>query len=300
MRYKIEMAYNGTNYHGWQVQPNAITVQEVINKCLSMLLHVPVETVRASAEDMQASVKAAQVFEVFEETVQASAETAHATVDLAKLEAGDLVQPIQITGSVGELFQAYEIHRDDAVFARINGKSYIENPDISLEDLRYIKLVHYNFQHDIQVGEMIVNRAVCDDVLSIFQELFLAHYEICSVYLIDNFWTGDGGSSDTASIEHNNTSCFCYRTVTGGSRLSNHALGRAIDINPQQNPYVWFDGGTKRYAHANAAPYVDRTIADPHVIMQNDFCWKVFRQHGFNWGGEWSAPVDYQHFEKPG
>ena len=51
MRYKIEMAYNGTNYHGWQVQPNAITVQEVINKCLSMLLHVPVETIGCGRTD---------------------------------------------------------------------------------------------------------------------------------------------------------------------------------------------------------------------------------------------------------
>lgn len=38
MRYKIELCYNGTNYHGWQVQPNGITVQESLEKVLSLLL----------------------------------------------------------------------------------------------------------------------------------------------------------------------------------------------------------------------------------------------------------------------
>ena len=37
-RYFIRLAYNGKNYHGWQVQPNAITVQEVLADCLSKLL----------------------------------------------------------------------------------------------------------------------------------------------------------------------------------------------------------------------------------------------------------------------
>ena len=37
MRYFIEIAYKGTNYHGWQFQPNAITVQELINKAFSLI-----------------------------------------------------------------------------------------------------------------------------------------------------------------------------------------------------------------------------------------------------------------------
>ncbi len=93
------------------------------------------------------------------------------------------------------------------------------------------------------MGELIVDVELQEDCLEIFRELFEHEYEIQSTCLIDNYWTGDGGTSDFASIEVNNTSAFCYREITGGARLSNHALGRAIDINPQQNPYVSYSGG---------------------------------------------------------
>lgn len=51
MRYKIELAYNGARYHGWQIQPNAITVQEVLNKCLSTMLKQTVETLGCGRTD---------------------------------------------------------------------------------------------------------------------------------------------------------------------------------------------------------------------------------------------------------
>jgi tRNA pseudouridine38-40 synthase len=50
-RYFIELAYNGTNYHGWQTQPNAITVQQVLDKALAVLLRTPVETVGCGRTD---------------------------------------------------------------------------------------------------------------------------------------------------------------------------------------------------------------------------------------------------------
>lgn len=50
-RYFIELAYDGTNYHGWQVQPNAVTVQEVLDKALSTLLRQPIETIGCGRTD---------------------------------------------------------------------------------------------------------------------------------------------------------------------------------------------------------------------------------------------------------
>lgn len=50
-RYFIELAYDGTNYHGWQVQPNAVTVQEVLEKALATILRQPVETVGCGRTD---------------------------------------------------------------------------------------------------------------------------------------------------------------------------------------------------------------------------------------------------------
>lgn len=211
---------------------------------------------------------------------------------------GQIIDSSQIQGNENMFFKAYEISEGDAVYNRIYGKSYYENENIGLQDLRYLKMLHYNFNHEVQVGEMIVNAAISNDVLSVFQELFAVGYEIQSMRLIDDFWTGDGDSSDSNSIDNNNTSAFCYRQITGGGNLSNHAYGRAIDINPQQNPYVWNSQGQLQWSHENASPYVDRTCGDPHVIVENDVCYNIFAKYGFSWGGLWSNPVDYQHFEK--
>ncbi len=219
--------------------------------------------------------------------------------DVENLPAGTIVDVSGIGENYGQCFLSFVITEGDEVYNRINGRSYRENPNIGLDQLRYLKMLHYNFQHEVQVGEMIVNAGIAEDVLSIFRELYENEYEIQSMYLVDNYWTGDGGSTDTASIEENNTSAFNYREVTGGSSLSNHAYGCAIDLNPQQNPYVWYDGnGNLAWSHSNADPYIDRTSGDPHVIVYGDVCWSIFNKYGFSWGGSWGNPIDYQHFER--
>lgn len=64
MRYFLELSYNGTEYHGWQNQPNAISVQEVIEKALSTLLNTNISIVGAGRTD--AGVHAKQMFAHFE------------------------------------------------------------------------------------------------------------------------------------------------------------------------------------------------------------------------------------------
>lgn len=197
-----------------------------------------------------------------------------------------------------QYFTAVTIEEGDAVYNRINGKSWQENDYISLSDLRYLKVLHYNFSGQIQVGELIVNRSIADDVISIFEELFACGYQIQSMYLIDNYWTGDPDDSDTASIDENNTSAFCYRPITNGTKLSNHAYGRAIDLNPQQNPYVSYSSGAPKWYHENAGDYIARDTGLPHVITHEDAAFLIFQKYGFTWGGDWNNPKDYQHFEK--
>jgi len=231
--------------------------------------------------------------------LEADALRIEARLDVALLSAGTVLRADQIDmTAVEHYFKSVPIEVGDAVYERIYGKSYVENPDVDLEDLRYLKLLHYNFDHEIQVGELIVAAELESDYLEIFTELFRNGYEICSMYLIDNYWTGDGEESDTASIEENNTSAFCYRPITGGGRLSNHALGRAIDINPQQNPYVSYSGGSPYWFHDNADDYIDRETGLDHMITHEDLCYQLFTEHGFEWGGDWDTVKDYQHFEK--
>lgn len=51
MRYFIQLSYDGTGYHGWQVQPNGVSVQEVLQKALSTLLRQPTEVTGAGRTD---------------------------------------------------------------------------------------------------------------------------------------------------------------------------------------------------------------------------------------------------------
>ncbi|QCX40116.1 tRNA pseudouridine(38-40) synthase TruA [Aureibaculum algae] len=64
MRYFIELSYNGKNYHGWQVQPNAITVQEIVKKALTTILRVDIDLVGAGRTD--AGVHALQLYAHFD------------------------------------------------------------------------------------------------------------------------------------------------------------------------------------------------------------------------------------------
>lgn len=217
--------------------------------------------------------------------------------DIKICESGTIITEEQLNREdIAVYFQSEPI--DGEVLDRISGRSYVDNPNISLADLRYLKVLHYNFEHQIQVGELIVNAALADEYKDIFRELFEAEYEINSMHLIDDYWTGDAAESDTASIEANNTSAFCYRVMTGGESLSNHAYGCAIDINPQQNPYVSYSTGVPVWSHPNADQYIDRTTGYDHVITHEDVCYQIFTAHSFTWGGDWSNPKDYQHFEK--
>lgn len=217
-------------------------------------------------------------------------------VDMKALPSGRIVDiSLLPEGGLNDCFKAYPIEEGDEVWERIAGRSFDPYGEVSLSDLRYLKVLHYNFDGQVQVGELIVSADLEGDFLNAFRMLFDAGYQIEKMHLIDDYWQGEGNASDHVSIEDNNTSAFCYRTSTGGSRLSNHAFGRAIDINPQQNPYVYGDGGV---SHENAVPYVDRSSGLPHVITYDDTCYKVFTSLGFSWGGDWESIQDYQHFEK--
>lgn len=218
--------------------------------------------------------------------------------DITKLEAGTVIEAFQInTEELLKYFTVSEI--DDNIFSYIDGRSYTENEQIHREDLRYLKVLHYNYDHRIQVGEIIVNAAIAEDVRNIFYELFEQEYEIESMRLIDKFWTGDSVSSDTNSIENNNTSSFNYRVVPGTKKLSNHAAGYAIDINPLQNPYVKYDqNGKLVHYYKDMEQYLDRESEKPHMITHEDICYQIFTKYGFTWGGDWKSSKDYQHFEK--
>ncbi len=169
-------------------------------------------------------------------------------------------------------------------------------PAIAYDDLCYMNVLYYDFNGEVQTGELICNQKLAQDFVEIFYELYLNEYQIAKIRLVDEY-NGD----DTASMLDNNTSCFNYRVVDGSSSLSKHALGCAIDINPFYNPYVVFnkDGSGETYiSPAGSEIYADRSKDFPYKIDENDLCYKLFKEHGFTWGGNWNSCKDYQHFQK--
>ena len=218
---------------------------------------------------------------------------------LSGYDPGDVISSSKIDeDNLSQYFTSRSIEEGDSVYNRIYGQSYVDNDNIDLDELRYLKMLHINFDGNYQVGEMIVNEDVADEVLEIFEILCEEGYEIYSMYLIDDFWAGDPDDSDWYSIDANNTSCFCYRTATGSGNLSKHALGKAIDINPQQNPYVTYDSdGDAHYSHDNASDYVYDRYDGDHMITTSDRAYDLFTDYGWTWGGNWSSPKDYQHFQ---
>ncbi len=181
-------------------------------------------------------------------------------------------------------------------FQAVNIVSEEEELAVSYEDLRYLSVLYYDFNGEIQTGELICNKGIAQDLLEIFYELFLNEYQIEKIRLIDEY---DG--DDTASMLDNNTSCFNYRVVDGTDSLSKHALGCAIDINPFYNPYVVFGKGEKGQNYispAGSEQYADRSWDFPYKIDEDDLCCRLFKTHGFTWGGNWNSCKDYQHFQK--
>ena len=143
-------------------------------------------------------------------------------------------------------------------------------------------------------GVIICNKSIAKDLTEIFTELYRAKYPIERIRPISEF-----GNDDEQSMQANNSSCYCYRKVQGSSKLSKHAQGLAIDINPLYNPCVTPQkGGSTLVEPATGAAYADRNAEFPYKITKGDLCYRLFIKHGFKWGGEWKSKKDYQHFER--
>jgi hypothetical protein len=158
---------------------------------------------------------------------------------------------------------------------------------VGIEDLVVVVVSHWTFEGEVETGELVVNAEIEDQSRQAFSDLFGLRFPIYSIRNIDEF---DG--SDDASMAADNTSGFNCRYIAGTSQWSNHAYGRAIDVNPVENPYVY---------HGEAQPpqgwaYVDRTMEAPGMLIEGEAALQAFLDAGFFWGGVWNN-ADYQHLE---
>jgi hypothetical protein len=173
----------------------------------------------------------------------------------------------------------------------MTGVSWRPGCPVPLRDLRVLTLRHWGFDGSVRTGRLVVHGDVAREVIAVFRKLYEARFPVRRMRLVDAY-----GADDFRSIEADNTSAFNCRTVEGTSRWSEHAYGRAIDVNPIENPYV--SGG--RTSHRASVPYLDRSRRRPGMAVEGGALVRAFDAAGWGWGGRWSSPQDYQHFSASG
>jgi hypothetical protein len=180
---------------------------------------------------------------------------------------------------------------DGAQAKRMTGVSWRPGCPVHLRDLRLLRLAHWGFDGRRRTGRLVVHRDVARDLVAVFRRLYDARFPIRRMVPVDRY-----GASDFRSIEADNTSAFNCRFVEGTTRWSEHAYGRAIDLNPIENPYV--SGG--RTSHRASVPYLDRSRRRPGMAVEGGIVVRAFDAIGWGWGGRWPGVKDYQHFSRSG
>lgn len=164
-------------------------------------------------------------------------------------------------------------------------------PECPLQDptkLRVVTINHYDFDGDIERGRLVVNADVADSLARIFTRLFDEQFPIERMNPVEAF---DGDTN--ASLRANNTSAFnCRRAdqINAPFADSPHANGRAIDINPVQNP--WLD--LRCDCWLPSAEYRKR-VDRPGAINKRGLVWQLFEAEGWIWQNI-DVP-DYMHFD---
>jgi hypothetical protein len=193
------------------------------------------------------------------------------------------------------LAPAYEasIHRlPPGIKDLMRGSSWRPGCPVAMHDLRLIRLRYWGFDDGAHRGRLVVHRAWARAVAGAFGAIYDARFPIRRMRLVDRY-----GAVDMRSMKADNTSGFNCRYRGGVCCVwSQHAYGRAIDINPVENPYI----GSWGVSPPSGAPYVDRSPLRRGMIGPHGAVVRAFTEIGWSWGGTWTGSKDYQHVSANG
>jgi hypothetical protein len=175
---------------------------------------------------------------------------------------------------------------------RMTGVSWRPGCPVGFASLRLLRVDHWGFDGRPHRGRLIVHRDRARAILGVMRRLYRLRFPIRSMRLVDAY-----GAEDRRSMAADNTSAFNCRTVAGTSRWSEHAYGRAIDLNPVENPYVTSSGYVSPPAGGR---FADRSRHAKGMIHRGGPVVAAFAAAGWEWGGNWDWPKDYQHFSATG
>jgi hypothetical protein len=173
----------------------------------------------------------------------------------------------------------------------------MEAPQEVLEQLECKEVTYYGYDGKVHQGQVVMNTKAMADVVLFFEEAFRIQFPIKSVIPIaDKKYMWD----DEVSCDDNNSSGYNFRYIGGTTRMSKHALGLALDINPVQNPYIKYNEKSEELWRAPKNATYD--VAIPGTLFKEHLLVELLKSKGWIWGGDWKnkdGPVDYQHFELP-
>jgi len=156
-----------------------------------------------------------------------------------------------------------------------------------IDRLSIVDVCYFSFDDMRHQGQIIINSELEDDISEIFALIEKLKFPIGKVIPIVAY-----GWQDSESMAANNTSGFNYRVIEGTTKLSLHSFGRALDINPVQNPVIYPNG----FIAPEGAIYDLQkagAFSAGHPIVEE------FLKRGWHWGGNFEQPKDYHHFETP-
>jgi hypothetical protein len=161
---------------------------------------------------------------------------------------------------------------------------------VAPSQLRRVRLAFIGFDGKRHLGALVVNARVVPQVVVVFRTLYRARFPIRRMQPIDAYH-----GSDDRSAAADNTSAFnCrYAVAPGPPHWSAHAYGRAIDVNPVENPYL--EG--RRILPPAGRAFLDRTRARRGMAVAGGLLVRSFEAAGWEWGGRWTGSPDYQHFQ---
>ncbi|NLO18498.1 MAG: M15 family metallopeptidase [Ignavibacteria bacterium] len=159
-------------------------------------------------------------------------------------------------------------------------------PQEIIDSISLIDVYYYSFDDKLHKGQLLVHSTCKNEVIEIFQIIREIKFPVQkAIPIVQYTW------SDNKSMQANNSSSFNYRFVANTNRLSLHAYGKAVDINPFQNPVVYADGKISPKG-AKYDPKKPGTLrADSRIV-------KEFEKRGWRWGGKFTSFKDYHHFDK--
>jgi len=165
-------------------------------------------------------------------------------------------------------------------------------PEEFRKDQRMVEVLYYSFDGKVHKGQVVIDYRLVRDIEEVFRVAFEGRFPINSAIPIshDRFFSEGKWNEDDQSMISNNTSAFNYRFATGSRKLSMHAYGFAIDMNPVQNPYIKGD--------ITLPPGAVYDISKKGTLVRDGNIVRTFLRLGWTWGGDWTSLKDYMHFEK--